>query len=152
MNKRLAWLLFCLFFLLSACAFSDPSPDAWQNGSPGGAPPEATPIAQDSIFMVQVEQNSAALARLEDESAILLSESEARKFVGDLYHDKPNSKPYLVRALVKCCLASSFVSRLGDDLYVWSMAMGEPTYQRTALVVNLDFDPETVYVSLGFVQ
>ncbi|MFN8446898.1 MAG: hypothetical protein U0175_39255 [Caldilineaceae bacterium] len=151
MKNRLLRFLF-LLFILYGCAACEPAPDAWQNGAPGGAPSQASLLAPESVFMVQATQNDKVVARLQDTSAILLSEAEAKELVGEAYRSQSDTKPYLVRALVKCCLGSSSVYRLEGDLYVWSIAMGSPAYHRTGLVVNLDFPPKTVYVSLGFVE
>lgn len=152
MKHRQILLLFGLLMLLCGCSMGEPAPDAWQNGSPGGAPRQASPIAPASVFVVQAAYNDEVVERLREQSIILLTEAEAKEFVGDGYSSQPNTKPYLVRALVKCCLGSSSVYRLEEDLYVWSSAMGSPAYHRTGLVVNLDFVPKTVVVSLGFVE
>ena len=126
--------------------------------SPGGSewvarPPEpnwhteAKSLNREDFYEVSASKETVAVLDLEPKSIISLTEEQARWWTGHYYKCEQGKKPYLVRALYGQGGTGAYsLFRLGSALVVSHGSLGDPAMNRSALIVNLDFEPMEVYV------
>jgi hypothetical protein len=75
-------------------------------------------------------------------------------FTGDYYASPPDKQAYLVRAVYGHAGTGRFqLERIGDDLFIHHQSLGRSTiHQKTALVVNLDFVPEQIFIRVSIAE
>lgn len=81
-----------------------------------------------------------------------LSEPSARKLTGHYYNCPSGKRPYLLRAVYERGGFGSFrVERRDNDLaVVWDCIGTTPAgLEKSALIINLDFEPEQIYNELS---
>jgi len=91
-----------------------------------------------------------------------LTEPEAQYFLGTYYHCPLGKDPYLIRAVYcKDELGGFRAERRGNSLaIIWGGLLGtfrsamlDPDkYERSAVIVNLDFTPDEIYTEFSCVQ
>ncbi len=134
---------------LASAAFSA-TPDAWYAEPPAGiafGKHDALPVGD--IFEVVASMKRNAEVELRKQPVIPLSDAQARKFTGPYYSCPKGKRPYLVRALYGFADTGKFwVYRIKSEIWVLHESLGtDTTSSRTALVLNLDFDPSKAYVT-----
>ena len=111
-------------------------------------------IPQTDIYEVVASKIAFALTELEQTSISKLSPELAIWYTGHYYTMPPGKQPYLVRAVYGHAGTGAFsLKRLENDLLVLHQSMGHSTiYQKTALVVNLDYEPDQIYIRAKIVE
>ena len=127
-------------------------------GEQGGAEWEAQPPSEKSnaqelnaedFYEVSASKEAiAVLFDLKTDSIMPLTESRAQWYTGHYYKCKKGKKPYLVRAIYGQGGTGRYtLSKIGTSLWVMHGSLGAPAMHRSALIVNLDFEPTSVYVT-----
>lgn len=113
-----------------------------------------TDILQTDIYEVTASKVAFAFMELEQTSISKLSPELALWYTGHYYILPPDKQPYLVRAVYGHAGTGAFsLKRLDDGLLVLHQSMGHSTiYQKTALVVNLDYEPGQVYIRVSIAE
>jgi hypothetical protein len=150
-----AVFLFVLASIASAAPTTAAKPDPWT-----AEPPPAISfgkhdaIPADDIFEVVASMREDAVTELQKIPLIPLSDAQARKFTGAYYLCPKGKRPFLVRALYGFAGTGKFwVYRIKREIWVLHESLGrEFASQRTALVVNLDFDPAKAYVTVSIIK
>ena len=115
---------------------------------------QATDIPPADIYEVTASKAAFALMELEETSLVELPPQRAAWFTGDYYARPPDKQAYLVRAVYGHAGTGRFqLERIGDDLLIHHQSLGHSTiYQKTALVVNLDFEPEQIFIRVSIAE
>jgi hypothetical protein len=128
--------------------------DEWLKEPPGQLEffgPDATKISKYDIFEVSHSKFDMAQQRdLVKVSFTKLGDGAAISYSGANYKCPEKKNPYVVRAVYGYGGTGGFsLSWIGRKLLVHHGSLGPtvPKPKKTALVVNLDFEPEEVYVS-----
>jgi len=125
----------------------------WLDGSPSPQSFEAaTDIPASDIYeVVASKEYAAVLGDLKERAFVQISEAQAKYYTGHYFQRKPGQRTYLVRAVNTNGGTGSYsVKRNGNTLLVHHGSLGAPvSVERSALVVNVDFDVEQVRVSSG---
>jgi hypothetical protein len=105
-------------------------------------------IPNTDIYEVTASKVDIALMELEQTSISKLSPELATWYTGHYYTCPEDKQPYLVRAVYGHAGTGAFsLKRLDDDLLIVHRSLGHSTiYQKTALVVNLDYEPDQIYI------
>jgi hypothetical protein len=126
---------------------------SWLRPAPLDPAIRSRPIPR--AYEVVASKVDSALQELEKEPIVALTPTQAKHFTGAYFTSAPGTRPYLVRAVYGHGATGNFhVNRLGERaVFVGHFSLGPPTDGlKSALVVNLDFDPLTLYVELAFSQ
>ena len=131
------------------------SPDSWTAEPPLAIVADrrkAIPAADHYEVVASMRAN--AESELQKKQFVVLSEAQARKFTGPYYSCPNGKRPYLVRALFGFAGTGAFyVYRSGQEICVSHESLGtEFVSARSALIVNLDFDPTAIYVTVSIIQ
>ena len=91
---------------------------------------------------------------LQQTSISKLSPERAMWFTGHYYTCPSGKQAYLVRAVYGHAGTGSFsLKRLEDDLLITHESLGRSTiYQKTALVVNLDYEPDQIFIRVSIAE
>lgn len=120
----------------------DPSPKPARSPLVGG---EVT-IENREIFELLTPQKKLAIYIILDQQEFVeLTAEEAQFLVGYTYTNEANKRIFLIRAIGGS--GNNFFSVKDNNLYVFRGAMGIASFYRSALVVNLDFVPNYLYLS-----
>jgi hypothetical protein len=105
-------------------------------------------IPRNDVYEVTASKIDLAIMELEQTSISELSPELATWYTGHYYKCPADKQPYLVRAVVGHAGTGAFtLERLDDDLLIVHRSLGHSTiYQKSALVVNLDYEPDQIYV------
>jgi hypothetical protein len=151
MKKGTLFVALFILFVLVACKGS-----AMQAGAEWLREPDVEDvqgekypdIPKTDIYEVSASKIDIALMELEQTSISKLSPELAIWYTGHYYTCPADKQPYLVRAVYGHAGTGAFsLKRLDDDLLVIHRSLGHSTiYQKSALVVNLDFEPDQVYI------
>lgn len=100
------------------------------------------------IYEVVLSKSEVAIGRLSKEQYISIEKNVAQYFSGKYFKHLPNKKSYLVRAVYGHGGTGSYtVSRHGNDLLIEHSSLGhEVMYHKSALLLNLDFTPQEIYI------
>ena len=111
-------------------------------------------IPQTDIYEVTASKVNFAFSALEETSIVKLAPESAIGFTGHYYTCPPNKQPYLVRAVYGHAGTGAFsLKRFDDNLLILHQSMGHSTiYQKTALVVNLDYEPNQVFIRVKIAE
>lgn len=111
-------------------------------------------IPQTDIYEVTASKIGFAFMELEQTSIFKLTPELAVWFTGHYYTCPPGKQPYLVRAVYGHAGTGAFsLKRLEDNLLILHQSMGHSTiYQKTALVVNLDYEPDQVFIRVKIAE
>jgi hypothetical protein len=95
-----------------------------------------------------------AFMELEQTSIVKFSPELAIWYTGHYYSCPEGKQPYLVRAVYGHAGTGAFsLKRLDDDLLILHQSLGRSTiYQKTALVVNLDYEPDQVFIRVKIAE
>jgi hypothetical protein len=110
--------------------------------------------ATDVYEVVASKEIVAVIHDLTDERCVPLSEEQARYFTGHYYRKEGGTRSFLVMAVYGQGGTGEYtVSRRGDDLLVSHGSLGRHSaFHRSALVVNLDLQPQEVFVTASIDQ
>jgi len=113
-----------------------------------------TDIPTTDVYEVTASKANIAFRELEQTSISQLSPELAIWYTGHYYTCPPDKQPYLVRAVYGHAGTGAFsLKRLEDDLLILHQSLGHSTiYQKTALVVNLDFEPNQVFIRVKIAE
>jgi hypothetical protein len=146
-------------FVLALVAWVAPAfpatPDSWiAEPPPSIAFGKHDVISAGDIYEVVASLRGNAEAELQKIPLIPLSHAQARKFTGAYYSCPKGKRPYLVRALFGSGGTGKFwVYQIKREIWVLHEFLGQDiTLARTALVLNLDFDPAKAYVTVSTVK
>lgn len=95
-----------------------------------------------------------AESELQKNTFIPLSDVKARKYTGHYYICPKGKRPYLVRAVAGFAGTGKFqVYRVGQSIWVAHESLGRGwASARTAMVVNLDFEPTAAYATVSIIE
>jgi len=107
-----------------------------------------TDIPKTDIYEVTASKIDLALMELEQTSISKLSPELAIWYTGHYYTCPADKQPYLVRAVYGHAGTGVFsLKRHDDDLLIVHQSLGHSTiYQKSAFVVNLDYEPDQIYI------
>jgi len=111
-------------------------------------------IPKSDIYEVTASKVNLAFIELEQTDISKLSPELAIWYTGHYYTCPADKQPYLVRAVYGHAGTGAFsLKRLEDDLLIVHQSLGHSTiYQKTALVVNLDFEPDQVFIRVKIAE
>ena len=111
-------------------------------------------VPQTDIYEVTASKVNFAFSTLEETSIAKLAPESAIWFTGHYYTCPPNKQPYLVRAVYGHAGTGAFsLKRFDDNLLILHQSLGNSTiYQKTALVVNLDYEPNQVFIRVKIAE
>ena len=111
-------------------------------------------IPQTDIYEMTASKIGFAFMELEQTGIFKLSPELAVWYTGHYYTCPPGKQPYLVRAVYGHAGTGAFsLKRLEDDLLILHQSMGHSTiYQKTALVVNLDYEPVQIFIRVKIAE
>lgn len=145
-------LIACL--LASSLAWAA-SPDAWLVEPPPEAAMSKLPaIPTSDVFEVVASKHGLATGELRTVAVLPISEERARLYTGHYYVCPKGKRPFLVRGLVGFAGTGHFrVYRVGSAIWICHESLGDQVISsRTALVLNLDFDPSLAYVTVSIIK
>lgn len=147
-------ILFLLLLITSHAHGHDDGLD-WLKES-GGMPPTITQpsidIPVEDIYPVVPTKEFTALYRdLSDKDIVPISTDLAEWFTGHYYFCTKGKTPFLVRAVFGNGGTGGFdIRRIGNNLSIHHGSLGTSFHAtKTALVVNLDFSPEKLLLSVS---
>ena len=106
------------------------------------------------IYEVTASKIDIAFMELEQTSIFKLSPELAIWYTGHYYTCPADKQPYLVRAVYGHAGTGAFsLKQLDDDLLIVHQSLGHSTiYQKTALVVNLDYEPDQIFIRVRIAE
>jgi hypothetical protein len=154
MKPPLRRIVLVAFFLLTSLplAAAEPQPRDWlRNPEDIGAFQQgAQQLSETSFFEVRVTRLMTAVDRLNDKSAIPLTEDLARYYAGALYKGENGKKAYLVRGLFANYTGTHTLFWRDGRLLIRHDSLGHSSVpQFSPLVVNLSSEPKQVFVYIG---
>jgi hypothetical protein len=143
-------LITVFLFLIAMPATAFENGREWLNPTKDYA--NETPIADTDIYEVVASKEIAAVVTyLQKKAFVEISEDVAKSYTGHYFKRKPGQKTYLIRAVnANGGTGRYMVFRKGYSLVVVQGSLGklgEPG--KSALIVNLNFKPDKVYISAG---
>lgn len=131
------------------------TPDSWITEWP--LPISTTKKEQMSladIFEVVASMKGNAEADLQKKTFLAISEVQAKWFTGRYYSCPAGKRPYLVRGVFGFAgTGRFFVYKVDRALWVLHESLGTDfVSSRTALIVNLDFEPTAAYATVSIAQ
>jgi hypothetical protein len=111
-------------------------------------------IPPNDIYEVTASKVEMAFMELQQTSLSKLSPQRAMWYTGHYYTCSPDKQAYLVRAVYgHAGTGTFFLKRLGHDLFIGHDSLGHSTrYQKTALIVNLDYEPEHIFIHVTIAE
>ena len=113
--------------------------------------PDWTDLPETDIYeVVATKETSALISELADKEFALITEDTARHYTGHYFRCPAGKKPYLVRAVYGQGGTGGYeIYKRGKELLVHHHSLGGATLvNKSALVVNLDFNPVSSYTFL----
>jgi hypothetical protein len=143
-----------LFMAFAGFATSASEVDSWIVAPPDIAGANTTAIPPGDVFEVVASMCGNAGAELQKKTFVALSEKSAKHFTGTYYSCPKGKKPYLVRGVYGFAgTGAFFVSKIGTAVWVSHRSLGDDfTSTRTALILNLDFEPTAVYSFVSIIR
>ena len=113
-----------------------------------------TDITRTDIYEVIASKIDFAFMELEQTSISKVSPELATWYTGHYYTCPADKQPYLVRAVYGHAGTGAFsLKRIGNDLLIVHRSLGHSIiYQKTALVVNLDYEPDQIYIRVTIAE
>jgi len=113
-----------------------------------------TDIPKTDIYEVAASKVDIAIMELQKTSISKLSPQRAIWYTGPYYTCPPGKQAYLVRAVYGHAGTGVFdLERLEDDLLIVHRSLGHSTiYQKSALVVNLDYEPDQIFIRVRIAE
>lgn len=114
-----------------------------------------TELPGTDVYEIVASKEIVALIRdLADKNYTAIEERTAKYFTGHYYRCPPGKKAYLVRAVYGQGGTGSYaVYKRGNHLLVHHSSLGSSTVtHKSALIINLDFTPETNYTFLELAE
>ena len=111
-------------------------------------------IPGTDVYEVTASKVDFAFMELQQESIVKLPSQRAIWFTGHYYTCPPGKEAYLVRAVYGHAGTGAFnLKRIDDDLLIVHQSLGHSTiYQKTALIVNLDFEPAQIFIRVKIAE
>lgn len=111
-------------------------------------------VPERDVYEVVASMRAHAEAELQKVPLLPLSEAQARKFTGEYYSCPKGKRPFLTRALYGFAGTGKFwVYQIKREIWVLHESLGsEFASSRTALILNLDFDPAKAYVTVSIIK
>lgn len=106
------------------------------------------------IYEVTASKIDIAFMELKQKSISKLSPELAIWYTGHYYTCPAGKQPYLVRAVYGHAGTGAFSLRqLDDDLLIIHRSLGRSTiYQKTALIVNLGYEPDQIFIRVKIAE
>ena len=107
------------------------------------------PLAATDVFEVVASKEIVAILRdLPDKPFAPLTDDQARYFTGTYYRKESGKKTFLIRAVYGQGGTGRYtVSHRGNDILVDHGSLGhQSAFHKSALIVNLDFEPHELYL------
>jgi hypothetical protein len=113
-----------------------------------------TDISNTDIYEVVASKIEFALIELEGTSISKLSPQQAMWYTGHYYTCPPGKQAYLVRAVYGHAGTGAFrIKRIENSLLIIHESLGRSTiYQKSALVVNLDYEPDQIFIRVRIAE
>ena len=110
--------------------------------------PEINPT---DIYEVVPTKEGTAIYRLRDRNLQKITEELAEWYTGHYYQCEKGKHPYLVRAVYGHGGTGEYrLKRIGEALLIIHSSLGKRiVYNKSALIVNLDFQPRELYIELS---
>lgn len=110
--------------------------------------PELNPT---DIYEVVPTKESTAIYRLENTNLQKITEEMARWYTGHYYQCEKGKHPYLVRAVYGHGGTGEYIiKRIGEALLITHGSLGNRSvYNKSALIVNLDFELKELYIEVS---
>lgn len=111
-------------------------------------------ISNSDIYEVTASKVDLAIMELKERSFIKISPERAIFYTGHYYICPAHKDPYLVRSVYGHAGTGAFtVKRFGNDLLIEHRSLGHSNiYRKSALVVNLDFQPEQLFIRVRIAE
>jgi hypothetical protein len=143
-------ILFLLLIMFASMAFAAGNGKDWLN-SPDIEDmysenyPEIYPT---DIYQVVPTKESTAIHRLEDTNFQKITEDMAEWYTGHYYQCEKGKQPYLVRAVYGHGGTGEYrLKRIGEALLIMHGSLGKRNvYNKSALIVNSDFEPKELFI------
>jgi hypothetical protein len=136
-------------------AGQDQSGREWLRSPPAKSFAEWTPVPEKDVYeVVASKEIIAVLSELSGKPWIALSEGQARYYTGHYFQKTPGQRTFLVRAVYGQGGTGGYsVSRRGSEVHVSHGSLGRSdASHKSALVVNLDFVPQQLFVTASVDQ
>jgi hypothetical protein len=155
MKKLLSLLMF-----VALVGFAHAAEDArlWISRPPDApyGPDEKKAVDQSDVFEVVASRVGVAVSsELSRKLFVQISERTAKFYTGSYYRCPQGKKPYLFRAVYTFGGTGHYlVVRHQDSVWVEHVALGSApvVHSKSALVVNLDFEPTAAYATTSVVE
>jgi len=108
-----------------------------------------TIIPKTDYFEVVISQEASAMnAGLVENPFVPIDDVDAKRLTGFYYQSPKPKKAYLIRSVYGYGGNGEYaVFRRGNDLLIEHSSLGsEVNYRKSAIIVNLDFKPEQVFI------
>jgi hypothetical protein len=111
-------------------------------------------IPKTDIYEVSASKVDIAFRELEQTSISKLTPELAVWYTGHYYTCPADKQPYLVRAVYGHAGTGAFsLKRFDGNLLILHQSLGRSTiYQKTVLVVNLDYEPDQVFIRVKIAE
>jgi hypothetical protein len=122
---------------------------------PEFAADEANAIPATDVFEVVASKVHVAIdRRLAPTPIVAVSETAAQYFTGAYYSCPRGKRPFLIRAVYGFGGTGTFrVFKSGRSVWVIHQSLGDGVVaHKSALVINLEFEPEHVYTTVSVVR
>lgn len=107
-------------------------------------------IEESDYYEVVVSKEASAMnSGLIENQFVSIDEVDAKGFTGFYYRSSKQKKPYLVRSVYGYGGTGNYiVLRRGNDLLIEHNSLGGGVnYHKSALIINLDFKPEKIFIT-----
>jgi hypothetical protein len=153
-------VLFFICLIFSFFAFINKIPIAYaENGKdwvnlPNSKDTHSTEINSTNIYQVVPTKEGDAIFTLKDLSIEKITEKEAKWYTGHYYVCEKGKQPYLVRAVYGRGGTGDYsVQKTGNNLLIIHSSLGKSSVlTKSALILNLDFEPKEVYIKANIAE
>jgi len=143
-------IIFLFLVMFASVAFAAENGKDWLNSSDiediySEDYPEINPT---DIYQVVPTKESTAIHRLQNTIFQKITEELAEWYTGHYYQCERGKQPYLVRAVYGHGGTGEYrLKRIGEALLITHGSLGKRNvYNKSALIVNLDFEPKELFI------
>ena len=110
--------------------------------------PEINPT---DIYEVVPTKEGTGIYRLRNRNLQKITEELAEWYTGHYYQCENGKQPYIVRAVFGHGGTGEYrLKRIGDALLIMHSSLGKRNaYYKSALIVNLEFEPKELYIEVS---
>jgi hypothetical protein len=157
MKKRILFVSLIISLLLGACVTTTVQEGAeWLNepNFGGNQKEQSIDIPNSDVYEVTASKLDIAIMELQQTSVSKLSPELAVWYTGHYYNCPPGKNAYLVRAVYGHAGTGAFsLKQIDDSLLIIHQSLGRSIiYRKTALVVNLDYEPDQIYLRVSIAE